>query len=163
MNYAIQPKKEIFLPVFDQFEKMSRADPKVLKISVQIRAGDHIWASNNNNNNNNNNGVHVSHADKDRELLHSFQRFFSCAEQIEAFARAAEPDKYSSALWYLATDSKALRHAAVAHYGEKVVTSLHSTLEHSAKEGGVCTSTAGEKFYQPLLGLIKQQKRSEVK
>jgi len=114
---------------------MSKPDPKVLKISIQIRAGDHVWANNHHT---------TAQADKDREVLQSFQRFFSCAEQIETFVTAAEPGKYSTVLWYLATDHKALRHAAVAHYGDKVVTSLHSTLEHSAKESSVCAPGAGK-------------------
>jgi len=136
VNYAIQPKREIFLPVFDQFEKMSRFDSKVLKISIQVRAGDHVWV-------NNTQYTTQVHQVQNKELLQSFQRFFSCAEQIETFVTAANPGKYSSVLWYLATDSKALRHAAVAHYGDKIVTSLHSSIEHSAKETSVCTSSAG--------------------
>ena len=133
INYMMQPKREIFLPVYDQFEKMSKIDPQVLKVSIQIRAGDHVWANNNHD---------ATQADEG--LLRSFQRFFSCAEQIETFVKADNPGKYSSVLWYLATDSKALRHAAAVHYGDKVVTSLHSTLEHSAKESSVCSSASGE-------------------
>lgn len=127
VNYMMQPKKEIFLSVYDQFEKMSNPDPTVLKISLQIRTGDHVWGNNANIN-----------ADEGKALLASVDRYFACAQQIEDFAKAENPSKYSSVLWYLATDSKPLRHAAAAHYGDKIVTSLDTTIEHSAKENSVC-------------------------
>ena len=101
VNYMMQPKKEIFLPVFDQFERMSNLEDKILKISLQIRAGDHVWGNNANVN-----------AEEGKSLLSSLDRYFACAQQIEDFVQADSPGKYSSVLWYLATDSKPLRHAA---------------------------------------------------
>jgi len=70
--------------------------------------------------------------------LDHYSAYFSCAEQIETFATAAAAlrnEKYSHVLWYLASDSKSLRAAAVSRYGvQKVVTSLNTTVEHTAKE-----------------------------
>lgn len=126
VNYMMQPKKEIFLPIYDQFQAMSNPDPSILKISLQIRTGDHVWGSNAGGN-----------EGEGKSLLQSLDRFFSCAQQIEDFVLKDNPGK-SSVLWYLATDSKLLRHAAIAHYGDKLITSVHSTLEHSAKESSVC-------------------------
>jgi hypothetical protein len=132
LNYLVQPRKEIFLPMYDQFHQMTNPDPSVLKISIQVRSGDQVWGSNGN-----------AHNAADGEaMLAGMNRFFSCAEQIEKFVLKDNPGKYSSVLWFLATDSKALRHAAAAHYGGKVVTALHTHLEHSGKEQSVCT--AGE-------------------
>lgn len=127
VNFMMQPKKEIFLPIYDQFQVMSNPDPSILKISLQIRTGDHVWGSN-----------AGSGEAEGKALLQSLDRFFSCAQQIEDFVLQDNPGKYKSVLWYLATDSKLLRHAAVAHYGAKLVTSVYSTLEHSAKESSVC-------------------------
>jgi hypothetical protein len=118
--------------MYEQFQQMTKPDPSVLKISIQVRSGDQVWGSNANTHN---------PADGDA-MLAGLNRFFSCAEQIEKFVLEENPGKYSSVLWFLATDSKTLRHAASAHYGSKVVTALHTHLEHSGKEQSVCT--AGE-------------------
>jgi len=142
VNFLIQPKKEIFLPVFDQFKQMSDVDSKVLKISIQIRAGDHVWGNN----------KHNSEAEG-KAVLASCDRYFACAKQIETFVLADHPDKYTSVVWYLATDSKSLRHAAAAHYGDKLITSLHTTLEHSAKESSVCQPNSGTYVMLHLLCL----------
>jgi hypothetical protein len=130
LNYLVQPKPQIFLPMYDQFVQMTEPNPAVLKISIQVRAGDSVWGSNT--------GPH--NAAEGEAVLNGVSRFFSCAEQIEKFVLADNPGKYSSVLWYLATDSRALRHAAVARYGSKVVTNPHSHIEHSAKEQSVCAA-----------------------
>ena len=134
VNYAIQPKREIFLPVYDQFEKMSALDPNVLKISIQIRTGDSTWST-------------PHHTQTNEALLQSYHRFFACAKQIETFVVAANTSRYTSVLWYLATDSIALRQAAVAHYKDKIVTSLQATLEHSSKELAVCKPEPGTFYF----------------
>ena len=128
VNYIIQPKKEIFLPIYEQFEKITIPDPKILKISIQIRTGDQIWTGNTMSN--------------EAALKHS-ESFFQCAEQIESYVMNENPGKYNSVLWYLASDSKILREAAVEKYGEKVITGLHSHIEHSAKEQSVCAHSSG--------------------
>jgi hypothetical protein len=132
LNYFLQPKSEIFLPVYDQFMAMSSLDPTVLKISIQIRTGDHTW-----------NGGNVKGSAADgRGWLESLERYFTCAQQIEDFVMKSNPGKYNSVIWYLTTESKSLRYAAVEKYGSKLVTSVESTLEHSAKESSVCQGDA---------------------
>jgi len=131
-NYIIQPKKEIFLPVAEQFLRMTDPDPKVLKISIQIRTGDGTWDENDANINKSS----ASALADGRSKIKHFVNFFNCAKQIEAFALA--DGQYTSAIWYLATESTSLRKAAVEHFGSKIVTSLNSTIEHSAKEASVC-------------------------
>ena len=122
-NYLIQPRPEIFLPVAKQFEFMSRNQSDVLKISIQVRVGDWAWA------------------DKDHQTTtKNFKYFFRCARAIEAWAMAK--GNYSDVKWYLATESMPLRQAAVKAWGDKVVTSLNTTIEHSAKESSVCNGGA---------------------
>lgn len=104
VNYLLQPKPEIFLPFKDQFAVMAATDPAVLKISVQIRVGDWSWDDKNH---------HLS--------AKSFDRFFSCAQQIEDFAMRS--GNYSFVVWFLATESLPLRRAAV-----KVIISITSLL-----------------------------------
>lgn len=130
VNFLLQPKPEIFLPVYEQFEIMSRIDPTVLKISIQIRAGDHVFAAESS-------GLDSS-LEAQRVLQH-YDTFFSCALQIEQFVLHENPGKYSTVVWYLATESRAIRRAAVTQYGDKIVTSLDSTLEHSSKENIICS------------------------
>lgn len=148
VNYLLQPKPEIFLPLYNQFEVMTRLDPSVLKISIQIRAGDHIFAAESSEYNN---IVDAQH------MLQHYGVFFSCAAQIEEFVLRDKPRRYSSVLWYLATESRTIRRAAVQLYGDKVVTSLHSALEHSSKENLVCGDLNGG------AGLNEQQCRTVSK
>eukprot|EP01035_Chromulina_nebulosa_P025064 gene25064-32683_t len=120
LNYLVQPKPEVFLPVQDLYEKMTNSNPRVLKITIQIRVGDSSLSS----------------PDSKANVDH-YSAFFSCAEQIEAFATEEANRKnqpYEKVLWFLASDSKALRSAAVERYGAKILTALNSTLEHTAKE-----------------------------
>ena len=128
LNFALQPKPDIFLPVFDQFEVLTRSDPLVLKIAIQIRTGDHLFLSDEQS------GISYNNA---KEVLQNYKDFFACAEEIETFAMA---NRYTSAVWYLATESQAIRHAAIEVFGSKVVTSLTSKIEHSSKENFDCSS-----------------------
>lgn len=131
LNYLIQPRPEIFLPVFDQFTAMTDPDPGVLKISIHIRAGDHVLLPESRG--------EMPTSDAYAALEH-YHWFFTCAAQIEEWVLAdAPPGKYRKAVWYLASDSHAIRRAAVDIFGaEKVVTSLDCRIEHTSKENFDC-------------------------
>jgi hypothetical protein len=122
-NSLIQPRDEIFLPIFDHlFLKMTDPDPSVLKIMIQIRVGD---ASISNHNH--------------QISLDTFSTHFNCAKQIQDFAMKTMDGngkpKYTRVLWYLLSDSLSLRKAAVERFGDDViVTSLDSPIEHTSNE-----------------------------
>jgi hypothetical protein len=134
INYLIQPRPAIFLPVYNQFRVMSDPNPAVLKISIQIRAGDHVFLPESQG------ALPVADA---QAVLHHYQGFFACAAEIEQFAQEDSGGRYVRIVWYLATDSHSIRRAAVALYGDKIVTSLTSTIEHTSKENFFCEPTSG--------------------
>ncbi|RYH21766.1 hypothetical protein EON65_20195 [archaeon] len=120
VHLLFQPKPEIFLTIPDLFSsvmQLQESNKKVLLIGIQIRVGDYVFTQD---------AVEVS----------SFHAYFDCARQIEEFAMQ---DGYTEAKWLVVTDSRSLRRGVVAAYGEKVITSLHTHIEHSAKESSVCT------------------------
>ena len=49
-----------------------------------------------------------------------FLPYFSCAQQIEDFAKLQK--NYTTVIWYLLTESIALRKSARQKYGEKILT-----------------------------------------
>ncbi len=117
--HLLQPKAEIFAPLLPQLRSLRSSD-KILRIGIQIRSGDKMMM----------NPHHQIDAGE-------YSAFFSCAEQIEAFA--LKDGKYEKAMWFLVTDIKSLRESVVKKYGEnKVVTSLQVNIEHSSKETSVC-------------------------
>jgi hypothetical protein len=120
-HFLLQPKPEIFRIVSALFHNMTDpANHRVLKIGIQIRTGDHTLAMEEQNHT-------LPHN------LDAYSKHFRCAQQIEAFA--LQQGNYSHAVWYLVSDSLALRRAAVKSYGaHKVWTHLSSTIEHSSKE-----------------------------
>eukprot|EP01031_Cornospumella_fuschlensis_P034089 gene34089-41262_t len=120
VHLLFQPKPEIFLTIPDLFSgvmQVQESSKKVVLIGIQIRVGDHIFAN-------------------DAVQLAGFHAYFDCARQIEEFALQ---EGYSEAKWLVVTDSRSLRKEVVAAYGDKVITSLHTHIEHSAKESSVCT------------------------
>lgn len=116
-DFIFKPKPEIFVPIIPQLQRFQSKN--TLRIGIQIRAGDWYLFTN---------GQHTV-------ALTQFNGYFSCAEQIEKFARTS-PDQ--EVIWYLMTDSVSLRQSAVDKYGTKVVTSLSGKIEHSSKEASVC-------------------------
>ena len=122
-NFMLRPKPEIFSsdPVLvPMLHKLSSPEAsKVLKIAIQIRAGDAVLI-------------------KDTAEVAHFASYFKCAEEIEQWAKT---DPAQEVLWYLATDSKRLREFAAAKYESKLVTSLTAKIEHSSKESNTgCTT-----------------------
>lgn len=156
IHYLFTPRPEIFIPVLPQLRALvNYSSPHnsgstgtqvwpALRIGIHIRTGDR----------------HLMSYDHAAPGLASFHHHFDCATQIETFARASPTQPV---VWYLLTDSPQLRKEAVEKYGDKVLTSLTSRIEHSAKEPSVCThdctvshagfQTAAAEWY--LLGLCE--------
>lgn len=131
VHYLFTPRPEIFVPVLPQLHSLihhsyprsvASGNDKVasLRIGIHIRTGD----------------KHLMSYDHAAPGIASFHHHFDCATQIETFARVS-PDQ--PVVWYLLTDSPQLRKEAVEKYGDKILTSLTSRIEHSAKEASVCT------------------------
>ena len=110
-SFLVQPKPEIFESLIPALQKMSDPDPQVLKIAIQIRAGDAILL-------------------KDTAEAAHYSSFFKCAEEIEQWAK--KPGQ--RVMWYLATDSRRVREYATTRYGEKLLSPLNIKIEHSSKE-----------------------------
>lgn len=83
-NFMIQPKPEIFLPVWEQFTAVTDPDPTVLKISIHIRAGDHVLLPESQGQ------IHYHNA---HAALHVYRSFFDCAAEIEKWVTADHPAK----------------------------------------------------------------------
>lgn len=113
-RYLFQPKPEVFSHMGDLLGRLADAKGQLV-IGIQIRAGD----------------TYLNKADHGIDI-NQFHAFFDCAKQIEAFAEQGE------AKWLVVTDSMPLRHQILKIYGDKVITSLHTPIEHSAKEMSVC-------------------------
>lgn len=123
MHFLFRPLPDLFLPLHKEFYTLTTAmEHKILPISIQIRAGDTFL-----NGNNHDHAIDIGH----------YRAYFDCAEQIERFALTS--GNYSKVYWYLVSDSVALRRAALEEYGsDKLITPLHSMVEHSSKEASVC-------------------------
>ncbi len=126
-TYLLQPRLENFqLVPSEMFMSMTDPSDSVLKIAIQIRAGD--W--------------YLENSKHDIDIK-QYSAYFNCAKQIELFALADTNDtktSYKSVIWYLVTDSLPLREATIKEYGstQKIITSLQSVIEHSSKEQNVC-------------------------
>ena len=122
VSFLLQPRPEVFASgggLAQILEKLTVPSPEqdqdVLKIAIQIRAGDANLLAN-----------------KDTADGAHFQAYFKCAQEIEEWAKKSPSQRV---LWYLTTDSRRIREYAVARFGaEKVLTSLSTTIEHSSKE-----------------------------
>lgn len=112
-QFLLRPRPEIFATLMPQLERIT-SSPAALKIGIHVRAGDSVLLNANHN-------IDSSH----------YQSFFTCAQQIEDWARKGPGQQV---IWYLATDSRKIREFAVAKYGDKILTSLTAHIEHSSKE-----------------------------
>ena len=68
VNFLLQPKPQIFMPLREEISYMSESSGKVLKIGIQIRIGDESWDAN--------------HRRGIAELAR-YAPYFKCARQIE--------------------------------------------------------------------------------
>lgn len=66
--------------------------------------------------------------------LSHFEAWFDCAAQIEESRRTSPQQRV---LWYLTTDSVALRRQAKAKLGDKLVTALDAPVAHTRAEWAV--------------------------
>ena len=81
----------------------------VLRIGIQVRSGDKVIEAEAN-------GTAQQRAPQD--VLKSSSHFFKCAERLEAaFAAPGQ-----NVIWFLNSDSQAVRQAAKAVYGDKLLT-----------------------------------------
>jgi hypothetical protein len=128
LNYLFKPKPEIFVPLLPIMREMAKPERRGLRIAIQIRTNDNVLLGN----------EHVP--------LKTFKMFFECARRVEQIAVRDHPPG-TQATWFLFSDSASIRAQASALYGEKVVTALNVTIEHSAKEkvcrGERCVSDVG--------------------
>ena len=67
INFLLQPRPQIFLPIANEFIQMATKSTKLLKIGIQIRIGDIAWHQ----------------TDNQSFLLHNYHPYFKCALQIE--------------------------------------------------------------------------------
>jgi hypothetical protein len=112
ISYLFRPVSELF----EGFDILSNElkDNSTLKIAIQIRTGDRVFG-----------GLPNLHSRNLREN-DNYQRFFSCAEQIDRFTK-------KESKWLLFTDSLELRNSAQQKYGSnKVITTTNFRVEHSA-------------------------------
>lgn len=144
VQFLLRPKPFIFSPLFEEFKQISQftadADSTLTKaltpsttliIAIQIRAGDKFII-------NNQHTIDIA----------QYSAYFTCAKQIEQFALEAldsvTKKKFTETKWFLVSDSVPLRRAAVEKYGsDKIITELHSKIEHSSKETSVCNPNKG--------------------
>jgi len=90
------------------------AQPKVLKIGIQIRMGDN----------------HIFDNPDNTQLMADRRAWFDCAQRIEDDFRADGQE----VIWYLITDSSNLRTLALAEYGNKLVSRTDLRVTHIGKE-----------------------------
>ena len=123
-HYLFRPRREVMRAFAREFAAL--ADGDVLKIGIHIRVGDRVFAGN------------------DTVAWPDIQPYFDCATQIQA-QRARLPSQRT--LWYVASDSLAVRRMASSRFGSKVVTDITRAHEHTdcrsrvtggAQDAGAC-------------------------
>jgi hypothetical protein len=116
LNFLMAPKPSIFAPFAPQLNLMT--NHSILRIGIQIRGGDKLLMSN---------GIHTVNID-------DYMSFFVCAHQIEAWARYPGQE----VVWFLMTDSMAIRQEAKKKFGDKLTVAINAVIEHTSKEDNVC-------------------------
>ena len=115
MRFLLAPRPELRDLFARELEILSDAD--TLKIGIQIRTNDEI----------------LNGAAADEKSIDERSNFFECASDIESVR--ARPGQ--RVVWYLVSDSMAVRRRAKERYGDKVVTRLDGlTLKHVGDKGG---------------------------
>ena len=111
--YLFKPCQEVKAMYADAWKSM--ADPSILKIGIQVRLGDRSFTSNNTS-----------------PSWDSVAPYFACANEIEK-TRALPGQRV---VYYLMSDSLALRRLAKAQLGAKLLTDVETTTAHVACEAG---------------------------
>jgi hypothetical protein len=120
-RFLFAPNEHVRHAMLREFTALSAVAP--LKISVNIRVGDHVFKQ-----------------ERDAETkLEPFLDVFDCAAEIETFARAP----MQSVVWYFTSDSLRLRQLVAERYGEKVLTDTTTTYVH-----GDCIVSCGDEQSQ---------------
>ena len=113
--YLFKPRKEVKEMYEEKWNIM--ADQSVLKIGIQVRLGDHLFTGN--------------------DSSPSWERvapYFACASEIEK-TRALPGQRV---IYYMMSDSLALRRLAKARLGDKLLTDIETTTAHVACNRGTC-------------------------
>ena len=116
VNFLLQPKPEIFQGITDIHDQIVHRDESVVMIGLHIRKGD--------------NYLDIERAKNISQILGRFPPHYRCASTLEKQILAQNSSK--KVMWYLLSDSIALRRIAKRFFGPKLVTSL-DLIEHSAK------------------------------
>ena len=115
MRFLLAPRPELQNLFAPELEVLSDAD--TLRIGIQIRTDDAI----------------LNGAAADEKSIDERSNFFECASDIESVR--ARPGQ--RVVWYLVSDSMAVRRQAKERYGDKVMTRLDGlTLKHVGDKGG---------------------------
>ncbi|GAA6034724.1 hypothetical protein JCM8097_001139 [Rhodosporidiobolus ruineniae] len=102
VHFLFRPKLEVLMFIHEYVSLFSL--PSVFSIGIQIRTGD----------------MFMGNAELDEyNTVERYQQYFTCAEEVAA--TYASPGQRP--LWYLITDSAALRRNAAAQYPDRVVVS----------------------------------------
>jgi hypothetical protein len=110
--FLCQPNEVVATYYAPYWDRLAAANAAGLTIGIHIRVGDQSFSKHDD-------------AAASRMLL-EFQHFFACAEAIEsAFGKGSLP-----VTWYLMSESRALRRAAAAKYGKKLITDVDAQNAH---------------------------------
>ena len=114
-SYLFRPRQEVKALYAEKWKIM--ADPSILKIGIQVRLGDRMFTG--------------SNASPSWE---SVEAYFACAFEIEK-TRALPGQRV---IYYMMSDSLALRRLAKARLGDKLLTDVETNTAHVACNQGTC-------------------------
>ena len=116
VNFLLDLQPSIKAKYADVYQKLN--NPRKLKIGIQIRQGDGVLSS------------------QPSFTVDAGKSFWSCAEEVERTRGPAYPE---GVLWFIVTDARGLKEAAVQKWGDKIVQARHTiNIGHSAEVCGEC-------------------------
>lgn len=137
-NFLFAPNQFVNRAMAREFTALKSTE--ILKIAINIRVGDHVFSP---------------EGDKKTEL-EPFLTYFTCASQIESFAKT----KNRQVIWYVTSDSLRLRQLAKTRYPDKVLTEENLRYFHgdcgdrNAKSFGGCGKNAQDFSIQMAAGQV---------
>ncbi len=121
MQFLFQPTKETFeyggTSMAKLWKLFRRKNPKILKIGIQIRVGDHT-------------SFEENKIQSDEWVEDIVSPFLSCAMQIEAFNYI--DDDIKRAMWFVSSDNNAVLNHISTKYPQRTIHLPSPTLEHTA-------------------------------